>query len=1661
MPRPPQKCFLSACISCNSFSLSGPSHSQAARQPRLLEVIFCILCVMTLCANRGNCQNPTPTLPYSIDGNGVNEADLEVIRTFPIFAKDGRKMAIDFNAILYNGYWSVYVNPNTSQASWVGGTRFLLPSLFGGIGGWKSSEKWGSCGSPAKEVFFKSGYFIFDKQGMEHDFGFSVYTANTCGLNPTSASGYASDLSGYYTSVGTGNNSIIAPDGTSFVNAILTDSNGNQITSSYNPSTFTWSYTDTLGKAALTATIGGNVSNPNPTVYTYQGPNGPRSVTIHYAPFYFATNFGCSGIWEATPAFDPTYLPVDITYPDGSKYLISYEATPGNPNATTGRVSIITLPSGGSIAYAYPGIHDGIVCVSGGQNSWPGGFLSNLSVTKAGGTWTYSRSATAGQPVVTTVSGPGGQSKVDTFQGWSGGSAPQYLPVQSKIYNGTLLAYTIDSCYDGHAAPCTGQSILSRLSRVTTTTLSGGLSSKMAEAFVSPALLPSSVSLYDFGSALISTKTVQYGSFNSGSCATLGNEIVDRPCQVTVTDGSGTVVSQTSYAYDEGSLTPTTGSPNLVSIAGSRGNVTTVSRLVTGTTTLKSSSTYFDTGLPNVATDVNGSQISYTHGACGNSLTTNEALPLNLAVAQTWEPSCNGAVLTSETDPNGKVESITYGDSNIWRPTNVTDELQNAANIKYLYDGSNHPIAAEMSLLFNSNNSVADIRTNVDGYGRPSVSQILKGPGGTSYDSTEVDYNTLGLAYRSTVPYQASAGGTNGSVPATLTTYDALGRVSTVTDGGGGTVSYCYYPSASGGCVGTTQTNDVLVTVGPAPAGENAKKKQYESDGLGRLTSVCEVSTTLSGTGTCGQTVPQTGYWTKYAYNAIGNLLSITQNAQSASPQVRSFTYDDLGRRLTEYNPESGTTQFFYDTAPSTPGVSCTNPTFTGDLVKTYDANGNTICNEYDALRRLTATKYPGGPNAARTDEKHYVYDSATVGGQAMQNGSGRLVEAYTGLSTAKLTDIGYSYTDRGQVAAVYQETPNSHSSYQTVNYTYYENGAISGMTTNISGLPSFAFVPNGQGQLQMVTSSDVANPILISNVVYNNAGQPTEIDFSYGKKDTFLYDANTLRWEKGTFNAGASSIVVDPAWNLNGSVHSDAITDPNNAANNQTCTFKKDDDAQLASVDCGASIWQQNFSYDAFGNITKTVPLGGTGTSWIPGYNQANNHYSLGGTTYDNNGNLLTDTFHTYQWDSDNNLTTVDSLPTTYDAFGTEVEWKVGSAFYQSVDTALGRIIAKNLVLDHARISFVGGVIAKYNASALEAYYHSDWRGNVVVATTPSGGYLGSSANAPFGEEYAINNLANFFMGLGSDTVSGETDTATRKFHWASGRFIEPDPSGSVDLVNPRSLNLYAYVNNAPMESADPSGLQTGDCENCKVDVKLIDPEKEGKAGARGMTQEDVKNYGFDGAYLRATINNVTSDSGWGGSSITDPQQIREALGGMSGGMGSGSHSGSSHVSALIWNATSSKGKGNWGHAATILSDGTYISWWPGRANDPQNPNAIVEQGGKHFARNARTPSYASDVSVGQEGEGHGPDQWIDIYSLNETAIRRWWNGFQQNQLWDSFDRNCSDAAMGALVAGGSERFVRQPRNLIAPRSPSDVLKYAQSLQLRNPTSGGIHFIF
>ncbi|MHB8527025.1 MAG: RHS repeat domain-containing protein [Candidatus Acidiferrales bacterium] len=1117
---------------------------------------------------------------------------------------------------------------------------------------------------------------------------------------------------------------------------------------------------------------------------------------MNYTSYTVATNFGFSGINELGRTAES--LVSSIVLPDGSQYALTYEATPSTPssgactplsgtyskNCVTARIASITLPTGGTISYTYSGGNNGILS---------DGSAATLTRTTPDGTWTYAHTE-SGTAWTTTVTDPQGNQTVYEFQG--------IYQTERKVYQGssTLLEDDV-TCYNGNTSGCNTTAIaLPITERIVTDTL-GSQECKHVYFYNAYGLLTEQDD-YDYGSgmpgSLLRKKVISYAS--------LGNNIVDAPSQVTVENGSGTVVAQTSITYDGGSVVGTNGTPQHLSVSGSRGNPTTITYLVASSTVLTRNFTYYDTGNVDVATDVNGAPTTYSFGtaSCGNSFPTIVAEPLSLSKSMAW--NCNGGVETSATDENGQTTNYTYNDPDFWRMNAVTDAESNTTNFAYASLTS-----AESSLNFNGSSSTSDVLATLDGLGRAHITQQKQAPGASTYDSVETDYDGLGRQSRITVPYSATGGQTSGSAPATTATYDALGRPTQITDGGGGTVKWSY------------AANDVLQEVDPAPSSENPKQKRYEYNSLGELTSVCEITSTLPGAGTCAQSTSATGYWTKYTYDALGDLTGATQNAQSSEQQSRSFTYDGLGRMTSETNPESGTKNYVYDTD----STMCGNGPYTsnGDLVKTTDAAGNCAVRYYDSLHRLTDE----GTVGSNATCKRLRYDNsagvlgARPGGVVVNNSMGRLAEAETDTcaspitQSSLITDEWFSYTARGEVQDVYESTPHS-GGYFHVDETYWANGALD-QISGLSGLPTLTYTPDGEGRANTVSANSGQNPV--SGTSYNVASEATALNLGSGDSDAFSFDPNTFRMTQYQFNVNGQSVTGALTWNANGTLQKLNITDPFNSANTQTCKYGDptanppvpgyDDLGRLASANCG-SVWSQTFTYDAFGNITKS------GSSLFqPGYNwQTNQMSSSSGATYDSNGDVLSDGLHSYTWDADTRPATIDGVTVTYDALERMVEEDKSGSYTEIVYDPIGNKLALMSGTSTLRQAFAplpAGATAVYNASGLEYYRHPDWLGSSRFASTPTRTMYNDLAFAPFGEQYAQSGSTGVtdisFAGNNEDTVANLYDAQFREYG-IQGRWPSPDPAGTaaVDPSNPQSWNRYAYVLNNPNLFVDPLGL-------------------------------------------------------------------------------------------------------------------------------------------------------------------------------------------------------------------------------------------------------------
>jgi RHS repeat-associated protein len=1390
-------------------------------QPRFIYGLFFLVFIN---CSPSSAQVMTGTPSFGSFGGGpdvVNLGNLNAHITVAVLNKAGRGAPFAYNLSYDSSIWypSAASGTNTWTPVYNWGWRGQTEANTGYISDYGTSivcseEREGTIEIPNGWKFIQENFVYHDPWGIPHPFsGAATYESATCGGATTNINAIATDGSGYTISGGWGGTYITTKSGATFKVpygtgsgvASSVDRNGNEISISSSGV-----FTDTLGTTALTVT---GVA-PSNTTFTYTAPSGAgASYTMKYTSENVMTNFGCSGVTEYSAT--GVSLVSEIDLPDqavyaNDKYTFTYEPTPGHSGYVTGRLASVTLPTGGTITYAYTGGSNGVECSDGST--------SGLNRTTPDGEWQYARSG-SGTAWTTTVTDPSSNQTAINFQSMTPAAGPPivFYETERQIYQGSTsgtLLKTIFTCYNATTSSCNSTAVVQPIAQRAVYILwpgTGGLES-LTNSYYNAYGSLTEKDEYAYGpgapGAIVRKKLITYAS--------LGNGIVSMPATVTVEDGSSNIHSQTTYSYDQTGVTATSGTPQQVAVSGSRGNATTISYLV-GSTSLNKIYTYYDTGNVNAATDFNSAVTTYTYGSgtsCGNSFATTVSEPLSLSRSMVW--NCTGGVQTSVTDENGERTTATYNDAYFWRPNTETDAASNVTNFSY-----DAQTSVEAYVNFNGSTSTTDNLNTVDVLGRSHVSQLKESQSSSTYDSIETDYDSLGRPSRTTLPYAGAAGATNSSAPGTNTVYDALNRKKQVTDSSGRNVTYTY-----------TQ-NDTYRTLGPAPTGENTKRKQSEYDALGRMTSVCEV-TGATGGGSCAQTSGVTGYWTQYTYDALNDLTGVTQNAQSSgSKQTRTYVYDDLGRLTAETNPEAATTTYTYDT-DSTCGTS------KGDLVKKVDAVGNTTCYVYDALHRVTSTTY-SGPYSASTPSRYFVYDAATVNSVAMAYAKTRMAEAYTCVSpcSTKITDLGFSYTVLGQATDVYESTPHS-AGYYHVTSTYYANGALNKLS-NLVGLPTITYGVDGEGRVYSASASSGQNPL--TSTTYSTASLPTAANLGSSDSDSFTFDPNSNRMTKYTFAVNAQSVVGSLTWNPIGTLETLGITDPFYSGGNQTCSYTHDDMSRIASANCG-SPWAQTFTYDAFGNISKSGTV-----SFQPTYSYLTNRMTQIGSstpTYDANGNVLSDTAHTYAWDATGRPVTIDSVTLTYDALGRMIEQDKSGVYSEIAYSPSGDKLAimSGQSLTKAFVPLSGGSIAVYNSSGLAFYRHADWLGSSRFASTPARALYFDGAYAPFGENYAQTGTTDLsFTGMNQDTVSNLFDFPAREYNGIHGRWPSPDPAGlaSMRSRDPQTLNRYAYVRNSPLHMTDPTGMF---CDNADdgpgCDVNDDGGEDDGGGNGDGSGQDN-----------------------------------------------------------------------------------------------------------------------------------------------------------------------------------------------------------------------------
>jgi RHS repeat-associated protein len=1184
-----------------------------------------------------------------------------------------------------------------------------------------------------------------------------------------------------------------------------------QNASNVNTMTASGSLTDALNNTVLTASLQSSSNSTGVVTLTYPGPNSTTSTyTLTYTWLNLTVNFGCTSGFVYTgqgyqyTGGNPTAMLTKIQMPDNSTMSFSYEPSSVVSGQYTGRIASVMLTTGATITYQYQGGTNGINCVDGST--------AGFTKTTPDGTWTYAHTAPSGCNGIdaclgtTTVTAPSGDYTVYTFDQMVTEAYPQplnTLPVQqvacasgvslSTCLAGTNLGSTV-VCYNGNELPATGQNpsnctyapyippLQFPITERTVFTYVPGVSDPAAVDYLYNQGLLIQAAHFDFGKwspgpgdgENYGWSYEEQSSYQSGVTETIQGASVPVVGLLTQTDeeantsGGAVLTELADFSYDV------------------HGNLVTKKEWYGATLSSTATFTYgYDAlGRETSSSGPNGEANSTVYDQCSGTLPSSFSMTVpsgSLASSFSW--NCGSETIASYTDYNGHPWQLSYGSDPFWRVTSATDPMNNVTSYAYT------PNTTDVRQLV-TKSAVNETLTTMDTMGRKHLVQERQGPSSTSYNTIETDYDSNGRVKRITLPYSAAAGATNSTIKGYAFSYDGISRIIDAVSPLGTTKLASY------------TANDTLVTLSPAPSGEDTKSMQYETNGLGWLTSVCEVtSTTMSGSYACGQANAENGFLTAYNYGPTGNITSIVQNSKGSTSQTRSFTYENnnTGRLLTSTTPEAGTLTTVYDSDPS--GV-CSSA-FVGFPIKVVDNGGGTSCFSYDVADRISTKSFPQGLNSSITPTRTFIYDttSNTNINCATKNQAGAVAEVITGPSGNPITDEGFCYDNDGRPTDSFLWTSTGHG-YAHITESYYANGVVD--TLSVPTQPTITYALNGLGRITSATASSGQNPL--TSTAYNVADMPTTVTLGSGDKDVYAWSNTIGPMTSATYGVGSSNVTNSLTWNPNGSLKKLVIADPLNPSDAQTCTYTYDDLERIVTDNCGTA-WNESFSYDPFGNVTKTgsAPWPTTG-----GYNQTNNQYSATPSPfdYDANGRLTKDTFDSLGWDVEGNLVTQSATTLVYDASnrpvmaGATQYLYAPDGSYVATENSSGTILKMFVPVPMGQAVYSGGTLSYYN--------RHDWLGSVRVASTPSQTLYSDNAYDAFGIPYApMGSVNSQFAGLTSDLSSGSEQVSdTRRYHPTQGRWQSPDPI-IPDLSSPQTFNAYHYSMNAPTSVTDPGGQQ------------------------------------------------------------------------------------------------------------------------------------------------------------------------------------------------------------------------------------------------------------
>ncbi len=517
--------------------------------------------------------------------------------------------------------------------------------------------------------------------------------------------------------------------------------------------------------------------------------------------------------------------------------------------------------------------------------------------------------------------------------------------------------------------------------------------------------------------------------------------VVGLPYQDTVTDQSAVKVRESKMYYDTLSLG---------SIGA--GNQTKVEQWKTSSTYINSQKSYGSYGLVATSTDPRGKVTTYTTYDSYNLYPITITDPLSQTVQYTYDYSIGKP--KQVTDQNGFVYQTIYDGLDRVTAEKIPDfSSPYSAITKTAYTYTDTRGAVKIQRTDNLDGSTsADTYQYFDGFDR-IIQERKEAESSGTYNVKDTVYNDVGLVLKQSIPYTSNGSTktskTTSSALYTSYTYDPLKRTLTKDDANG-TTSYDY---------------DGWKTI---VTDAESHTKNYYNDAYSNLVKVDEIN----GAST---------YTTNYEYNLNNKLTKITD----ALSNIRNFTYDGLGRRLTAQDLHAsgdatyGTWTYAYDDA--------------GNLTQSVSPNAATTNFTYNDINQQLTEDYTG----AGGTEISYTYGGCT-------NGVGKLCS----VTMSSGANTSYTYNSNGIVAS---EAKTINGTAYTTSYTYDRQGNKLVITYPDSAEAKYTY--NTAGLLEKVErkESGGAYTNVVSNFDYNPADLVKTQTDANGLITTNTYDAGHL----------------------------------------------------------------------------------------------------------------------------------------------------------------------------------------------------------------------------------------------------------------------------------------------------------------------------------------------------------------------------------------------------------------------------------------------------------------------------------------------------------------------------------------------------------------------